>query len=264
MADTYGWASEGFSDVGGRRLAYLVAGEKSTLPSIIFVHGAAGSRKSWYLLLHDLQKRGLHGIALELPGHGASPGPGSRSIEDYAVTVNSFIEAGGLVSPVIAGHSMGGGVALTCGLSNQERLGGLILIGTGARLRVSENILDGILSDFSPTVTSIAGALFSPGALPALMEEGRRQLLECPAEIMHGDFSACDEYSVMDNLAGIELPALVLCGTNDLLTPPKYSQFLYENMPAASLEMIEDAGHMVMLEQPGRVGESIHRFVRSL
>lgn len=168
------------------------------------------------------------------------------------------------MSPVIAGHSMGGGVAMTCGLSNQERLGGLILIGTGARLRVSENILNGILSDFSSTVSSIAEALFSPAAPPELIEEGRRQLLECPAEIIHGDFCACDEYSVIDRVAGIELPSLVLCGRDDVLTPPKYSECLCENMPSASLEMIEDAGHMVMVEQPARVGESIHRFVHSL
>jgi len=264
MADMHGWANEGVSDVGGRRLAYLEAGERSALPSIVFVHGAAGSRKSWHLLLYNLQRRGLHGIALELPGHGASPGPGSRSMDEYAVAVNSFIEAGGLVSPVIAGHSMGGGVALTCGLANQKRLSGLILIGTGARLRVGENILKGILSDFSSTVSSIVNALFSPGAPPELMEEGRRQLLECPAEIMHGDFSACDEYSMMGRVAEIELPSLVLCGTDDVLAPPRNSEYLCENMLAASLEMIEDAGHMVMVEQPIRVGESIHRFVRSL
>lgn len=89
-------------------------------------------------------------------------------------------------------------------------------------------------------------------------------MLECPAEIMHGDFCACDEYNVMDRVSGIELPSLVLCGTDDVLTPPKYSEYLGENLLVASLEMIEDAGHMVMVEQPKRVGESIHRFVHSL
>ena len=88
--------------------------------------------------------------------------------------------------------------------------------------------------------------------------------MECPADIVHGDFTACDEYNVMERVAEIELPSLVLCGTDDVLTPPKFSEYLCENMPAASLDMIEDAGHMAMVEQPLRVGESIHRFVCSL
>jgi pimeloyl-ACP methyl ester carboxylesterase len=57
---------------------------------------------------------------------------------------------------------------------------------------------------------------------------------------------------------------LVLCGSEDQLTPPKYSQYLTEKILDASLEMIDEAGHMVMLEQPVQVAELIHDFIQTV
>ncbi len=259
-----GSGREGEIEADGRRLAFAEAGSESDLPSIVFIHGAGGSRKSWSHLLHDISRRGLHALALELPGHGASPGPGSRSIGVYTETVEAFIEARGLARPVLAGHSMGGAVALTCGLNIPARLGGLILIGTGARLRVMESILAGVLSNFEVTAAEIADFLFAPSAPAALAEEGRRQLLECSPEVVHGDFSACDGFDERNRIGDIALPSLILCGDSDRLTPSKYSQFLAEKLPSAEFKIIPDSGHMVMVEQPRRVGEEIHRFMDNL
>ena len=81
---------------------------------------------------------------------------------------------------------------------------------------------------------------------------------------MEGDFRACDAFDVMGRLGEIELPTLVLCGESDALTPPKYSHFLAGNIPGARLEMVEAAGHMLMLEQPARAGEAIAAFLETL
>ena len=96
MGDLLEWASEGFAEVCGRRLSFTEAGRPSPLPSLVFIHGAGGSRSSWLLLLHDLSRRGLHVVALELPGHGASPGPGCRTIGEYAGFVEAFIAERGV------------------------------------------------------------------------------------------------------------------------------------------------------------------------
>ena len=265
-----GWEREGEIEAGGRRLAFAEAGPESDLLSIVFIHGAGGSRKSWSHLLHDISRLGLHAIALELPGHGASPGQGtppgqgSRKIGSYAETVEAFIEARGLARPVLAGHSMGGAVALTCGLNIPARRGGVVLTWAGSRLRVMESILAGVLSNFEATAAEIVDFLFAPSAPAALAEEGRRQLLECSPEVVHGDFSACDGFDERNRIGDIALPSLILCGDSDRLTPPTYSQFLAEKLPSAELRIIPDAGHMVMVEQPRRVGEEIRRFMDSL
>ncbi len=258
------WATESVVEAGGKRLAFVEVGEGSAFPALLLVHGAGGNQKNWHLLLRHLSRHGLHAIALELPGHGKSPGPGCEAIQDYARIVETFLDAKDLSSPILVGHSMGGAITLTLGLGIPEKLGGLILVGTGARLRVREEILNGLLSDFESTVDRIVGFAYSDSSDPALVEEGKRQLLECPPEVLWGDLKACDGFDVMERVRRIHLPAFVICGKDDSLTPPKYSDFLAENIPYARLRLIENAGHMVMVEQSRLVGEAIRQFVRAL
>jgi pimeloyl-ACP methyl ester carboxylesterase len=65
-------------------------------------------------------------------------------------------------------------------------------------------------------------------------------------------------------LGEIRAPTLVITGTADQLTPTKYAHFLAQNIPGAQLVLVENAGHMVMLERPREVGEAVARFVASL
>ena len=255
---------EGTFENSGRRLCFLESGPAEASPAVVFVHGAGGTREGWARLTLHLVRRGRRALALDLPGHGRSGGLGCGRIEEYAGHVLRFLEVQGLRQPVLAGHSMGGGIALACALAKPRALGGLVLLGTGARLRVHESILQGVRADFARTVASIVGHLFAPGAPPVLAEEGRRELLACRPEVMEGDFRACDAFDVMNRLGEIALPALVLCGEKDALTPPKYSHHLAGNIPGARLEMVEAAGHMLMLEQPARAGEAIAAFLETL
>ena len=62
-------------------------------------------------------------------------------------------------------------------------------------------------------------------------------------------------------LESITTPTLILCGEDDLLTPPKYSQFMSDRIPNAKLSIVPQSGHMVMLEQPGIVGDLISQFM---
>jgi pimeloyl-ACP methyl ester carboxylesterase len=61
----------------------------------------------------------------------------------------------------------------------------------------------------------------------------------------------------MEQLGEIRCPALVICGTEDALTPPKYATFLAQRLANAELEWIEGAGHMVMIEKPDLVAAAI-------
>jgi pimeloyl-ACP methyl ester carboxylesterase len=97
-----------------------------------------------------------------------------------------------------------------------------------------------------------------------LVAEGRKKLLACPSEVVHGDFSACDAFDQMDRVDKARLPALIVCGEEDKLTPPKYSAYLADRIPGASLCLVPGAGHMVMLEKPREVGEAVWNFLRGL
>ena len=105
------------------------------------------------------------------------------------------------------------------------------------------------------------GWAFSPQTDPKLVALAAARMVEIPAAVLYGDFLACDHFDVLDQLHSIAAPTLVICGTEDRLTPVKYSDRLVEDIPGAKLELVESAGHMVMLEQPEYVQEAIRGFL---
>jgi len=230
--------------------------------NLVLVHGAGGSHLDWPAPLRRL--KGANVYDLDLPGHGRSEGPGRSSVADYRDFTLAFLDALGLEKAIVVGHSMGGGIALDFALHYPDRLAGLILVGSGARLRVAPAILTGILSDFEATVDLVCNYAFGSGATEQLKRLGRQRLLNTPAEVLHGDYAACDAFDVMERLGEVRCPTLVIGGTADVLTPPKYSVYLFDHIPEAELVLVNAAGHMVMLEKPEIVARVISQFVASL
>jgi pimeloyl-ACP methyl ester carboxylesterase len=249
--------------VAGERTFYtLYQGDVRGKRHLVLVHGAGGSHLDWPAPLRRLRETNVY--AIDLPGHGRSEGTGQSSIAAYRDFLLAFLDALGLEKVVVVGHSMGGAIALDFALSYPSRLTGLILVGTGARLRVLPAILTGVLSNFEATVDLILDYAFGPSATEQLRRLGRQRLLQTPPQVLHGDYAACDAFDVMERLGEIRCPTLVICGTVDKLTPPKYSVYLCDHIPGAELVLVEGAGHMVMLEKPEAVTNAVSRFIASL
>lgn len=229
----------------------------------VFVHGAGGNGGQWGAQLAALPP-GWRGLALDLPGHGRSGGPGARAIAGYRDGVCGFLRAAGCVPAVLVGHSMGGAIAQAVALADASLLGGIVLVGTGARLRVHPRILEALARDHGEAARLVADWGFGPAAPEALREEGRRDFLRCPATVSEGDFRACDAFDVMADIAAIRLPALVVCGEQDALTPPKYARYLHEQIPGSRLAIVPGAGHSIMLEQPAPLNAALAEFLVSL
>jgi pimeloyl-ACP methyl ester carboxylesterase len=159
---------------------------------------------------------------------------------------------------------MGGAVAQTAALGFPERVQGLVLIGTGSRLRVLQNILDGTLTDYAATVELICQYAYSENAPAELVRTGLTQMMRVPAQVVHDDFAACNAFETTERLAEIRCPTLVVCGTEDRLTPPKYSAFLVERIAGARLVLVDGAGHMVMIEKEHQVADALSEWLREL
>jgi pimeloyl-ACP methyl ester carboxylesterase len=245
-------------NVNGLALSYVQTGGGS--PTMVFVHGAGGGWGTWTRQLEGLADAGRM-IALDLPGHGTSSGDGCGAIADYAVTVEGFIRALGAGPVVLAGHSMGGGIAQAVALAVPGLLRGIALIGTGARLRVFPKLFELLESSYPDAVDFVTQYAWSPASAVALKDGGRRAMLETRAPVTTGDFRACDAFDVMARLAQITLPALVIVGEDDQLTPVKYSEYLAGQIAGATLVRIRRAGHYVMLEQPDEVNLAIRQFL---
>jgi pimeloyl-ACP methyl ester carboxylesterase len=233
-------------------------------PPLVLVHGAGGTHEHWPAEVRTLPGRRV--LALDLPGHGGAPGPALTSIGAHARAVLALLDALRVPAAVLAGHSMGGAIALTVALDAPSRVAGLALVGTGARLRVSPAVLQATADPAALAAGAETMADFAFGALAG--EELRRAfvagMLACPPGVAHGDFAACDVFDVMARLAELRAPTLVVCGSEDRLTPPKYSQFLRDHIAGARLELVPGAGHLVMLEAPARVAAALEGFLASL
>ncbi len=241
------------------RLFYILNRGDEEVPALVLIHGAGGSRLHWPSQLRRMSGAAVY--TLDLPGHGRSDGPGCDTIEGYADAAVAFVDGVALTAPVIVGHSMGGAIAQQLAMDHPDRVSGLVLVGTGARLRVAPAILRGIGEGFDAVVDLITEKAWSSEADPLLKRVGRRALQGAGPDVVLQDFTACDRFDVMDRVNEIHLPVLVIVGEDDELTPVKYSQFLSQQLPDATLVTFEGAGHMVMLERPNGVVEAIQGFV---
>jgi pimeloyl-ACP methyl ester carboxylesterase len=223
----------------------------------LFIHGAGASPTVWRLqLLHF--KRGL---AVELPGHPS--GSGCSTIEDYADIVEGHMREKTVKSPVLVGHSMGGAIAITLALRNSD-LAGLVLVGTGARLRVDPNILTGIKENYEEVSKLIARWSVSPSSDPVIAERIAEDLLKVKPEVAYGDFIACDRFDRMNDVQKITCKTLIVVGADDRMTPVKYSHYLHEKIVNSKLVVIPDAGHSVMLEKHRTFNAAVEAFLDSL
>ena len=156
---------------------------------------------------------------------------------------------------------MGGAIVQTMALRYPEVIKGIILVGTGVRLRVFPLILNEIKENFEEAVKKINQFAFSRKTSPDLVEKGMEGMRLCRPEVIHGDFSACDRFDVMNEVEKISLPTLILCGDEDQLTPVKYSQLLQNKIKGSRLEVIPGAGHMVMMESHSLFNAKIKEFL---
>lgn len=219
-------------------------------PAIIFVHGAGGTQEQWRFQLRHAGPR-WNALAVDLPGHGESQGNGYRTIGEYRDFVRDLLAALRIERTVLVGHSMGGGIAQSFALAYPDRLAGLVLVGTGARLRVHPDILAAVRQgDMARAGQVISGWAYSRTAMPATVAQGAEAFARNRATVLEGDFLACDAFDLMREISAIRVPTLVVCGEDDGLTPVKYARFLAQEIPAATLSLIPGAGHMVMLERP--------------
>lgn len=237
------------------------AGE-GNLPVVIFVHGAGGSSTTWTYQLRQLSAS-LHVVALDLNGHGeTSDRQDSDILKSYLEDIESIVSQ--FERPYLAGHSMGGALTQLYALENVGQLAGIILVSTGARLRVTPLIFELLDNDFDAYVSAIGKFAFHSSTSPKLIEASLAEVRKCPVKTIRRDFELCDTFDVMEKVRDISLPTLILVGDKDQMTPPKYSAYLNDNIQGSKYHIIESAGHSLMLEQSDAFNEAILSWIHSL
>jgi len=195
------------------------------------------------------------------PGHGQSDPWHGVSIDLYRDFIGTVCATLAVEKAVIVGHSMGGAIALRCALAWPERIAALVLVCTGARLRVARALLDAARDPKLDAGAWLAAAAYSPSAPREVVERWRAVLVQAPNEVLHDDLAACDGFDVREHLPKLRMPALVVGGSDDLLTPPKLSLELASGLPNARAVVVPHAGHMVFHERADQFHAAVDPFL---
>ncbi|MBI5082311.1 MAG: alpha/beta hydrolase [Chloroflexi bacterium] len=237
---------------------FFTDSKANTIP-IILIHGAGGSHLHWPPQLRHAKD--LRVIAVDLPGHGKTGGAGCESLEEYAKAIIELMNELKIEKAIIGGHSMGGGIAQLLALDYAERVAGLVLVGTSAKLRVAQQILDGVKNNFAATVEMIVEWSFASSTPPQVKQLARQRMTETDPDVLWNDFNACNNFDVVARVNQIKTPTLIMVGSADKMTPEKFSRSLAEQIAGSQLKVFPDAGHMLTLERMEEVTGEIRSWM---
>jgi pimeloyl-ACP methyl ester carboxylesterase len=242
---------------------------------VVLAHGYTGNSRNWALTVPALRET-YRVISPDHRGHGLSHKP--TSIEDYgldlmAEDMHGLLTGIGVEQCYLVGHSMGGMIAQIFALANPEMVRALVLVDTAAEIpralssearyrerqrlvRIAEE--HGMEAVFEEQLKSGDPRI---AANPQFVATFREQFLLTSREAyIGGAHGMANRTSVVDRLAEIKAPTLVICGEND---EPfiEASQVMHENIVGSELVIIEGAGHTPQIETPAEFNRVLTGFL---
>jgi 3-oxoadipate enol-lactonase len=240
---------------------------------LLLVHGYPLDHSMWRGQIDGLADR-CRLIAPDLRGFGASGvTAGTVTMEQMADDLAGLLDALKITEPIVlCGLSMGGYVAWQFALKYRARLAKLILCDTRAaadspeaaagRLKTADKVL---AEGAAPAAEALIPKLFAPETYqqqPKIVEETRQVILRTKPEGIAGALRGMAERpDVTVQLAQLDVPALLICGEHDGISPPSEMRQIASQMPHAKFVEIANAGHMAPLEQPAAVNAAMRDFL---
>ncbi len=237
--------------IGGMHLYYATTGSGQPL---VYIHGNTGS-SLWFSKVMEIP--GFQTFALDLPNFGRSSAlSGDVDLHAYADCVQEFIEALGLKSPIVVGHSLGGAVAQSLALRHPGIVKALVLVDSSSpkglltprerypfveMMRKDRNILSKALAATVPT-------LRDPLFFDSLVDDAARMA----EKAWIGNAEALSRFDVSAETSGFREPVLVIWGREDFIITETMAKDTAQAYPDAELVIVEDVGHSVIAENPGK------------
>lgn len=272
------------ADVMGLRTGYLVAGSG---PALVLLHGDGENRRDWQWVLPELAR--THRVyALDLPGAGTTeppPVPASPAVD--ARFVAAFLQTLGIREAVIVGHSLGGLAALLVATADPALVTALVLVDSAGLGRTINPAMIGLVTppygDYAISwastspgalqrVASRSALLFArPQQIPTAWLQEQYYLAQQPGflrtalDALRAQIGLEGQREVMlDRLATLHMPTLVVWGAEDRIVPPRHGQRAVERLPRGQLALIPRCGHIPHVERPERWLAAVRPFLDAL
>jgi pimeloyl-ACP methyl ester carboxylesterase len=228
----------------------------------LLIHGSGGRAEIWSPVMDIFRE--IDPLAIEMPGHGESPLPFLRSLEDHVLLVEDIRSVLGVDQCIVVGHSLGGAVALQYARDFPSRCGAIVAVSSGPDFIVDLTRVAKLETEWEASIEHFARGQVSPNANSDMLDRAR-QLIRTrrPATLAH-DLRVCTMFSAHNWLGRLQVPTLVVCAYEDSLTPFEGSRSLASRIPGAALSVISPGGHSLMLEHPIRFARAIDAFVEHL
>jgi pimeloyl-ACP methyl ester carboxylesterase len=255
---------------------HIVAGAGA--PPLVFVHGLCCSHADWRAQIEHFCARHMT-IAVDLPGHGATPAADAATIERCGAEVAALLNARAVPSAVLVGHSLGCRVVLEAVPRAPSRVAGIVLVD-GSRFRPAmTQIFEAAFAagGYKPLLRGLFQQMFTPRSDAGTAAAAIERALAVPEDVGRGLLLSLVRYDVDKLEAALEntnKPLLVLQTTfvNDKRerasmragqTTP-YLDYIRAKVPAACIEVLPGLGHFPQLDAPAETNRAIERFIASL
>jgi len=240
--------------------------DKSKGETLLFIHGSGSNLRMWEPQV-DYFKKNNRVIALSLPGHAESDQMNvPTTIDNYISFVAKFIERiCEDKKPIIVGHSMGSAIAQMIALTESEYVKAIILIGSGAKLKVMQMIFDFLSSNYEGFIKMGTSFAFSKKNKDKNLVEKYQEIARLTQGfVTRADFLACNDFDIMKVVKNIKHPTLIITGSDDKLTPVKYANYLAQKIKNSEMHIVDEAGHMVNMEKSAEVNSIMEKFLKLL
>jgi len=235
-------------------------------PAVVFLHGAGFDRTAWRLQTRWFAYHGRSVLAIDFPAHGRSEGPPLESIADMAEWTAALIEAAGLKTVALVGHSMGGLVAIETAARFPDKVRALGLCGVAAEMPVHPEMLQSAKADTLKVQELMTfwgmgnalhkGGMVSPGLW--LRRESLAVLSGNRPGVIHADLAACNAYKdALGRASAIKCPTVLVLGDGDLMTPAAKAKPLAAAIAGSRTVVIPNSGHFMIVERPDETLEAL-------
>ena len=232
-------------------------------PAVVFLHGAAHDHTVWVMPARHFARHGRRVLAPDLPGHGRSGGPALETIEALADWLARLLDAVGVTTATIVGHSMGALIAQAFAIRHPARTRAIVFLGVSAPMPVTERLLNAAKANESSATDMANGWSHSargklggnPNPGMWMLGGGARLIERSGPGVHYADLAACNAFK--SDPSQVAVPTLVIVGDADQMTPARAGRDVAARIPHARLVTLVGCGHAMLSEQPNEVLDAL-------